>query len=76
MHAAFVVAAHADAGAVDLGEAVDIVELDPQFRGDAAAHFLAPAFRADDALFEMDLVADAAAGDFLRQQQSVGRCGA
>ena len=76
VHAALVRAAHADARAVHLGEAVNVVQLDAELVRDAAAHLVAPALAADDALSQVDFVADAALFDLLGQQQRVGRRGA
>ena len=67
---------HAHAGAVDLGEAVDVVELHAELAGDALAHLLAPALAADEALGEGELVADALLGDALGKQKGVARGGA
>ena len=72
MHGAVSLAVDADTGAVDFGQAVDVVQFDAQFVGDATAHLLAPALGADDALAQLDLVADAALLDLFRQKQGVG----
>ena len=76
VHAVVRVARDADAGAVHLGQAVDVVDLHAQLAGNARAHFVAPALGADDALAQAELVADAALGDFLSQQERVGTGGA
>ena len=76
MDAAIVIAAHAHARAIDLGEAVDVVELDAQLVGDALAHLLAPALGTNEALGEGELVTDALLGDTLGQKQGVRRGGA
>ena len=52
VHARIVFAVDADARAVDLRQAVDIVQLDAQTLADALAHLLAPALGADDALLQ------------------------
>ena len=61
---------------VNFGQSVDVVQLDAKLGGNAVTHFLAPALRTDDAFFQVDLVFDATLADFLRQQQSIGGCGA
>ena len=76
MDAAIVIAAHAHARAIDLSEAVDVVELDAQLVGDALAHLLAPALGTNEALREGELVADAFLGNALGQKQGVRRGGA
>ena len=60
MHAVMLFAGDADARAVDLGQTVDVEDLDAQFVGDTLAHLLAPALGADDALAQVELVAQAA----------------
>ena len=76
VHAVMLVARYADARAVHLGQAVDVVDLHAQLAGDALAHLVAPPLAADDALAQADAVADAALGDLLGQQQRVGAGGA
>ena len=71
VHGIALLAADTDAGAVDLGQAVDIVELDAEQVLDTLAHLVAPALGADDALLELNLVAQAALLDFLAEQQRV-----
>ena len=66
VHAAFVITAHSDTRTVNFRQAVNIVKLDAKLVGNAAAHFFAPALRADHALSQMDLILNAALGDFLR----------
>ena len=73
MHGIAFLTADTDAGAVDLGQAVDIVELDAEQVLDTLAHLVAPALGADDALLELNLVAQAALLDFLAEQQRVAR---
>ena len=76
VHAGVILAADADAGAVDLGQAVDVVEFDAEFFGDALSHGVAPALGTDDTLLQVDLVLDAALLDLLGEEQRVGGCGA
>ena len=76
MHAGVVLAVDADAGTVDLGQAVDVVEFDAEFFGDAFAHRLAPALGTDDTFLQVDLVLDAALFDLLGEEQGIGGCGA
>ena len=64
-------AGDADARTVDLGQAVDVEDLDTQFVGDALAHLLAPTLGADNALAQVELVAQAALLDLLGQQQRI-----
>ena len=71
MHGTIGLAVDADAGTVDLGQAIDVIEFDAELVGDATAHLLAPAFRADDALAQPDLVADATLGYLLGKTQRV-----
>ena len=66
------ITADADARAVDLRQAVDVVGIDAEFLADGLAHLLAPALRADDALAQVDLVLDAALLDLLGQEQGIG----
>jgi len=65
-------AAHPHPRPVDLGQPVDVVQLDAEFAGDPAPHLLAPPLRADQPLGQRQRVPDAAARDLLRQQQGVG----
>ena len=71
MHGGIRLAVDANARAVDLGQAVDVVELDAELIGDAPAHLLSPALGADDALAQLDLIANAALGNLLGQQQRI-----
>ena len=64
---------NADARAVNLGQAVDIEDFDAQLVRDAVTHLLAPALGADDALLQVELVTQAALGDFLGEQKRVAR---
>ena len=73
VHGIAFLAADADTGTVDLGQAVDVVELDAEQVLDTLAHLVAPALGADDALLELNLVAQAALLDFLAEQQRVAR---
>ena len=61
----------ADARAVDLGQTVDVEDLDAKLVGDALAHLLAPALGADDALAQVKLVPQAALLDLLGKQQRI-----
>ena len=76
VHAVVGVAGNADARAVHLGEAVNVVNLDAQLVLNAVAHLLAPALGADDALLQVNLVAQVALGDLLGEKQRVGAGGA
>ena len=64
-------AGDADARAVDLGQTVDVEDLDAKLVGNALAHLLAPALGADDALAQVKLVAQAALLDLLGKQQRI-----
>ena len=66
MHAAVLVAADADARAIDFRQPIDVIQRNAQFAGDALAHFFAPALGTDDALFQLEFIADTAPGDLLR----------
>ena len=57
MHTLFFGAVYADAGAVYLCESVYIIQLYAKLVVYPVTHLLAPALRADDALFQLDLVA-------------------
>ena len=76
MHTILTQAVDTDAGAVDLRKAVDIVQFDPESLADILPFGLAPAFGADDAFLQFNLILQAAPVDFLRQQQRIGRGGA
>ena len=76
VHVLALAAVDADAGAVDFGQAIDIIELDSQDTADTFAHGLAPALASDDALFEHDLVPDTALFNLLCQKKGIGGCGA
>ena len=71
MHAMMLFAGDADARAVDLGQAIDIEDLDAQLVGDALAHLLTPTLGADDALAQVKLIAQAALLDLLGKQQRI-----
>ena len=73
VHPALAIAADADARTVDFGEAVDVVQFDTELMGNAPTHLFSPAFRADQRFFKVDFLSDAAPGDFLGQQQRIGR---
>ena len=53
------------------GDEYEIEELNAQLVSDALSHLLAPALGADNALAQLDLIAYAALGDLLRQQQRI-----
>ena len=76
VHAGVVLAVDADAGTVDLGEAVDVVEFDAEFFRDALSHGFAPALGTDDTFLQVDLVLDAALFDLLGEEQGIGGRGA
>ena len=71
MHALMLFAGDTDARAVNLGQTVDVEDLDTQLVGDALTHLLAPALGADDALAQVELVAQSALLDFLGKQQRI-----
>ena len=71
MHAVMLFAGDADARAVDLGQTVDVEDLDAKLVGDALAHLLAPALGADDALAQVELITQAALLDLLGKQQRI-----
>ena len=73
VHSGVILAVDADAGSVDFSQSVNIIQLNAQLCGNALAHLLAPALGSDNALFEVDLVRDAALLDLFRQKKSVGR---
>ena len=72
MHAVVIFAADADARAINLRQAVNVVQLNAQLAGNTVTHLLPPALGADDALFQINIITDAAFLDFLCQQQGVG----
>ena len=76
MHGSLGLAVDGDAGAVHLGEAVDVVQVHAQFIGDALAHLVAPALGADHALSQAYLIPDPPLRNLLGQQQGVGGGGA
>ena len=65
------VAADADAGSVDLGQPVDVVDGDAHLVLDAFAGLLAPTLGSDDAALQVDLVAQAALVDLFGEQQRI-----
>ena len=71
MHARPVLAADADARAVDLGEAVDVEEVDVEAVLDALTGLGTPALGADDAVLEAELVLETALLDLLGEKQGV-----
>ena len=73
MHTVVSLAGDADARAVNLGQAIDIEDFDAQLVRDAVAHLLAPALGTDNALLQVELVAQAARGYFLGEQKCVAR---
>ena len=73
MHAMTMLAVDADAGAVHLGEAVDVVVLDSEPVDDALTNLLARTLRTRNELLELDLVLDAALFNFLGNQQRIAR---
>ena len=76
VHAAVVLTGDSDTGSVYLGEPVYVVELYAKLGRDAFAHFIAPAFGADNALFKTYLIRYPAFGYLLGQQERVRRGGA
>ena len=72
VHAVVILTADADAGTVDLGQTVDVVEFDAEFFGDALPHGVAPALGTDDTLLQVDLVLDAPLFDLFREEQRIG----
>ena len=73
MHTVMRLAGNADARAVDLGQAVDVEDFDAQLVRNTVAHLLAPALGTDNALLQVELVTQAALGDFLGEQKRVAR---
>ena len=73
MHACVVLAVDADTGSIDLCQSVNIIQFNAELRGDALAHLLAPALRADDALLEMNLISNASLFNLLGQKQRIRR---
>ena len=71
VHALLGGALKGDAGAGELGEAVDIVSLDAQGLLDVPAHFLRPGFRAENAGLQRNVVG--AVAHFLHGLSQVGR---
>ena len=68
VHAMMLFAGDADTRAVDLGQAVDVEDLDAQFVGDALTHLLAPTLGADNALAQVKFIAQAALLNLLGKQ--------
>lgn len=73
MHTVVSLAGDANARAVNLGQAIDIEDFDAQLVRDAVAHLLAPALGTDNALLQVELVAQAARGYFLGEQKRIAR---
>ena len=71
MHAVMLFAGDADARAVDLGQTVDVEDLDTKFVGDTLTHLLTPALGSDDALAQVELIAQATLLDLLGKQQRI-----
>ena len=65
-----------DARAIDLGKAVNVVELHTQLVGDAGTHLLTPTLGADDALAQLDAVLNTPSLNLLGQLKGVGTGGA
>ena len=71
MHTVVIFAADADTRTVNFRKPVDIVKLNAKLVLYPFAHFLAPAFRTDNALFKADLVFYPTFFDLLRKKQRI-----
>ena len=68
MHPLVAGAVDRDTRAIDLGQPVDVKQFDTELVADPRAHPVAPAFRADDPLFERDFIRQTAFLHLFRQQ--------
>ena len=73
VHAVLFAALKRNAGTGNFSEAIYVIGLDPETAFNVMTHLLRPGFRAEDAGFELDLVAQSAFIDRLRQIGRVGR---
>ena len=71
MHAVVLAARNADAGAVNLGQAIDVENLNAELVFDAVTHLFAPTLRANNALAQVELIAQASLRDFLSEQKRI-----
>ena len=76
MHAIVLVARNANARSIDFGKTVDVEDLDAQLGFNTMAHLFAPTLGTYNALLQSKLVADAALGNCLGKEQSIGGSGA
>ena len=71
VHTLVVFAVDTDTGAVNLSKSVDIIKLDAEGISDMLTHFVAPSLRADNALFQVDVLLDASLFDLLSEKKCI-----
>ena len=71
MHPCLIGAVDTDAGPVNLGKPVDIINLNAELFCDIVPLGIAPALRADNAFFKLYLIFEPAFVDFLGKQQNI-----
>ena len=73
MHSAFIITAHGNSRPIHFRQPIDIIQLNPQLRGDPFSHLFTPPLGTDHALFQMYLVRNTPFCNLLRQKQCIRR---